>query len=351
MKFVELSEKEFRGFESKNPQGNIMQTVERARLREEMGYATYLVGLKDKDEIKAAGLIVERNGEGWMQLGPILDWGEIGVVKKFLEGYLEFAKKKNFIEIEVFPPVLLSVRSVKGEKLKEFDRAKLFGIFKNLGFAHMGMTTKIEYKANRWMCVKDLREIDTIDEARATYKKNVRNKLRKVSKELEVHVLTKKEELREWIKALESSNQKNKVHSSRGVWYYEQIWDKYGNDVQFMVVRKKDDKDIVSSRVVFYRPNEVVTFVSGTVQKYKKLNGMTVMQDWQIGECLKRGIKRLNFYGMEGDFSENNRLLEFKSGFGVEVEEYIGGFRYVLRPVRYNLQRLKRKIRTLICAK
>ena len=75
------------------------------------------------------------------------------------------------------------------------------------------------------------------------------------------------------------------------------------------------------------------------------------MQDWQIERCFKRGIKRINFYGVDGDFSENNRLLEFKSGFGVEVEEYIGGFRYVINPFRYFVSRVKRKIRTLISSK
>ncbi len=347
MKFVELTRDEFQKFEEKNPQGNIMQSAERAELREEMGYNTYFLGLKDGEKVAAAGLVVERNREAWIQIGPLLDYDDTKMIREFLEGYLAFAEEKGFVEVEIFPPVLLSVRDVKGEKLKEFDRKKIFGVFEKLGFMHMGMTTKIEYKANRWMCVKDLSGIKTIEEARATYKKNVRNKLRKVSKELEVHVLTDKKELKDWIAALDSSNEKNGVKSSRTEKYYRQIFDTFGDKVQFMVVRKKDDKEIVSSRVVFYRPNEVVTFVSGTVQKYKKLNGMTVMQDWQIEECLKRGIKRLNFYGMEGDFSENNRLLEFKSGFGVEIEEYIGGFKKVLRPTAYKIGKVKRKIRTL----
>ena len=35
-------------------------------------------------------------------------------------------------------------------------------------------------------------------------------------------------------------------------------------------------------------------------------------------------------------------MLEFKSGFDVNVEEYIGGFRYVLDPGKYQLAQAKR---------
>ena len=48
---------------------------------------------------------------------------------------------------------------------------------------------------------------------------------------------------------------------------------------------------------------------------------------------------------MEGDFSENNHLLEFKSGFGVKVEEYIGGFKYIVDAKAYRKQEMKRLIR------
>jgi lipid II:glycine glycyltransferase (peptidoglycan interpeptide bridge formation enzyme) len=53
-------------------------------------------------------------------------------------------------------------------------------------------------------------------------------------------------------------------------------------------------------------------------------------------------VKRANFYGIDGDFSENNKLLEFKSGFGVDIEEYVGGFRLILQPGKYRLAQTKK---------
>jgi len=40
--------------------------------------------------------------------------------------------------------------------------------------------------------------------------------------------------------------------------------------------------------------------------------------------------------------------LEFKSGFGGEIEEYIGGFEMVLRPATLLRRKILRKIKHLI---
>ena len=53
-------------------------------------------------------------------------------------------------------------------------------------------------------------------------------------------------------------------------------------------------------------------------------------------------MKRANFYGIDGDLSDNNKLLEFKSGFGVDIEEYVGGFRLILQPGKYRLNNAKK---------
>ena len=98
----------------------------------------------------------------------------------------------------------------------------------------------------------------------------------------------------------------------------------------------------MAGRILIYHPNEVVSFISGTTQRYKKLNGMTYLQDWLLDDCLRRGVKRANFYGIDGIFTDDNKLLEFKSGFGVDIEEYVGGFRLILRPGKYRLNKVKK---------
>ena len=338
MEFVKLEEAEFRKFEQKHPYGNLYQMAERARMRRKIGWNAEIWGVKQRDKILAGGIVYSKNGMAMVPMGPVLDWSDINLVEFWLKNFIEKMKESVNTTVEIFPPVLWTVRDVQGQIIREHNQDELFALFERYGMKFEGRTTKIENKANRWVSVKDLSDFANADELRASYKKNVRNKLRKCSKDLIISEAKDKKELEDVAFAISGSNDKNGL-KSRDVSYYEYIWDEWGNQVHFHIARRKEDKAIVAARVIFDHPNETISFISGTVQKYRRMNAMTVLQDYLLSSCLERGIKRVNFYGMEGDFSSNNRLLEFKSGFGVKIEEYIGGFRYVIKPAKYNFDR------------
>ncbi len=338
MEFVKLEEAEFRKFEQKNPYGNLYQMAERARMRRKIGWNAEIWGVKQRDIILAGGIVYSKNGMAMVPMGPVLDWNDLKVVEFWLKNIVKKAKEGPNTTLEIFPPVIWTVRDVKGEILRENNIDELMALFEKYGFKYEGRTTKVENKSNRWVSVKDLSKFESIDEVRASYKKNVRNKLRKCSKDLIISEAKDKSELEDVALAISGSNDIHGV-KSRDVAYYEHIWDEFGDQVHFHIARRKEDNAIVAGRVIFDHPNETISFISGTVQKYRRMNAMTVLQDYLLTNCFERGIKRVNFYGMEGDFSPNNHLLEFKSGFDVRVEELIGGFRLVMKPAKYNLER------------
>ncbi|MBR3163831.1 peptidoglycan bridge formation glycyltransferase FemA/FemB family protein [Candidatus Saccharibacteria bacterium] len=342
MKFVELGEEEFREFEQKNPYGNLYQMAERARLREKMGWTTKIFGVREGRRLKVAGLVLARDGMAMVPMGPVVDWDkdELERVDYWVRKVIEWAKSEKMVTLEIFPPVKQSVRDVKGNIEEQYERQAIFEIFARNNFEYMGATTEIENKANRWVTVKDLAKFKSVDEMRASYKKNVRNKLRKCSPEIEIVEVRDEAGLKEVARAIEGSNEKNGMRS-RAIGYYKWILEEWGEQVHFVLARRKEDGETVAGRVIFDHPNETVSFISGTVQKYRKMNAMTVLQDDLLTKCFEKGIRRVNFYGLAGDFSEANKLLEFKSGFGVKVEEYIGGFRIVLRPVEHKIRRAK----------
>ncbi len=344
MEFVELEETEYRKFEQKSPYGNLYQMAERATLRRKMGWHAKLLGIKDDNKIVAGCLILMKDGMMMVPMGGVLDWNNRELIDFWLEGLINYAMQNDAITLEVFPPLVLTVRDVKGEVLEEHNWDEIFKLFDEHEFVYEGKTTAIENKANRWVTVKDLSGFKTIDEVRASYKKNVRNKLRKCTPALDIIEVKDKADLEDVAFAIEGSNTKNGV-KSRDISYYEDIYDIFGDQVHFMLARNKENGDAVAGRVIFDHPNETVSFISGTVQKYRQMNAMTVLQDDLLTKCFEKGVKRVNFYGMEGDFSENNHLLEFKSGFGVKVEELIGGFRYIVDDRAYKMQELKRTVR------
>ncbi len=351
MKFTELSPAEFTKFERKNPYGNFFQSAQRAALRDRMGFKTYLMGItqtKDKKRsILGAFLIVERNHEAWVQMGPILDWDDKKLVKFFLSEIKNFAKEKGFWQVEVYPPLLLSTREIDGSKIDEFDRGAIFKAFEEAGFKHQGFTTEIENKANRWMYSKDLSGFETMREAEISFNSSTRKKWHKTQRELDVRVLEDKSELSEWIKALQESNDRNGV-PTRPLKYFEDLWDCFGKDAIFCEARRKDNGELVSSEVDIMHPNEMVAFLAGTIEANKHFNGSTAIKGWQINYCLEHKQKRLNLYGMEGNFSLDNPLLRFKGGLRGVSEEYIGGFTYTLAPAKMLAGKVLRRIKRIV---
>ena len=327
MEFTTLTPEEFTAFEQKHPLGNFYQGTARAELRKKMGWNTYLLGIKDKKTIKAVALLIEKNKEALIQMGPILDYsstpdifpGSPAKPRKnpaetldfFLENLKNFSKNHGFIQLEIFPPLLLSLRELDGSKVKEWDRKKVFKIFEKYGFKHEGFTTKIENKANRWMFSKDLTGLKTLRDAELSMNSSTRKKLHKTSRELDIKVLTKKSELPEWLTALEESDKRNGVHT-RNVGSFEDLWDAFGENAIFVEARRKDNGELVSSEVDIIHPNEMVAFVAGTIEKNKHFNGSVAIKGFNLEKCLELNQTRLNLYGMEGDFSPENPLLYFK---------------------------------------
>lgn len=346
MDFCTLTKKEFSKFESKSPYGNIMQTAERGDLREKMGFSCHYIGVKDKDKIVAGALLVEKNKEAWIQIGPILDWDNVRLVKFFLAKIVEFSREQGFYELDIFPPVLYSTRDTHGEVIKQFKRDKLFDAFKGAGFKHLGFTEKTEYRALRWMFVKDLSGCKDLRDIELTFDPTRRKRFHRAQRDLEVYRLKDKSELDTWISGLHDSDKRNGLNT-RNMKYFHDMWDCYGDKVMFLEAKRKETGEIVACEVDIWHENELVTFLSGIPAEFRKENGMTAIKGWQMEECLKRKIYRVNMYGIEGRFDSSNSLLTTKKDFGGYVEEYIGGFQFVLNPRKLLMKKMRRKAGSL----
>ena len=313
-----------------------------------MGFKTYLVGVKKNENknanILAVALIVERSDhEAWIQLGPIMNYDDLDLLDFFLEKVKQFAASHHFVRFEIFPPLVIKTHELDGTVINEYNYRPVFDLFLKHGFSHEGFTTKIENKANRFMFIKDLTGLKTLRDAELTMNASTRKKLHKTARELDIKILKDKSELPEWLTALQESNERNGI-KTRDVKYFEDLWDEFKDRAIFVEARRKDNGELVSSEVDILHPNEMVAFVAGTIEKNKHYNGSTAIKGWNIEECLRRGLTRLNLYGMEGDFSPQNPLLYFKGGLGGYTEEYIGGFSLTLNKFRLLLNQIKRRL-------
>ena len=338
--FAELDSKDWDEFERSHPDSQFLQGVQRLNKRRQMGYQSHIVGIKQGKEIIAGGVLLGRNNEFWMPYGPLIDWDNTELVHYFLKHIIGFSHEKGFVKIEIFPRVLLSIRDNKGTVLDSWDRSDLKQQFSAASFSYQGETVNYQMKAGRWAFVKDLSGIETVDQLRASYRKTLRARLRQTEGEVEMVALTR-DELPTLIGLIDDSDERNGV-SGRELKYYQLMYDAFGDDIQFMVARKTDDHTPIAGAIFIRHGHEISSYLSGMDRRYRHLNGRAWLQDYMMTKYLGTDVTRVNFFWIEGRFSDNH-LLELKSGFGGVVEEYIGGFEKVLRPAHYHSKKLIQK--------
>ena len=342
--FGELSETEWAEFRKTRPEAHLLQSLEQVKMRSDMGHRSYILGVRDGKEIIAGGVLLGRCDEFWMPYGPLMDWGNAELVKYFLDELVNFARGRGMIRIEVFPDILLALRDSKGNILERHDQSRLVKLFEKAGWRYEGETVSYEMKAGRWAFVKDLTGIKDVESLRKTYRKTLRARLRQTDGDVKITTL-KRDELSMLVGLIDESGTKNHV-SSRETEYYEQMYDAFGQNVKFLVARKTDDNTPVAGAIFIHNGHEVASYLSGMDRRYRNLNGRAWLQDHVMQKCLKNGVTRVNFFWIEGRF-EGNSLLEFKSGFGGVIEEYIGGFEKVLQPTKYQTRRVVRKAKNM----
>ncbi|MGE5309804.1 MAG: lipid II:glycine glycyltransferase FemX [Sphaerimonospora mesophila] len=330
--FSELEVKAWDAFERAHPDGQFLQGIQRIAKRRQMGYQSYIIGVKQNGKIIGGGVLLGRDGEFWMPYGPLLDWKNTELVRYFLDQVIDFSRGKGFIKIEIFPRTLLSIRDNKGTMLDSWDRSDLKQQFGAAGFTYQGETINYQMKAGRWAFVKDLTGIKTVDQLRASYRKTLRARLRQTEGQIEIGRL-KRDELPLLIGLIDDSDNRNGV-TGRELAYYQMMYDAFDDDAQFMIARKSDDHTPIAGAIFIHHGHEISSYLSGMDRRYRHLNGRAWLQDYMMTKYLGTTVTRVNFFWIEGKFHDNH-LLEFKSGFGGVVEEYIGGFEKVLRPSVY----------------
>jgi alanine adding enzyme len=342
--FDEITAAEWGRFEATQPGSHFFQSVQRIEMRARMGYQSYIIGVREGKKIIAGGVALGRGGEFWLAYAPLIDWENRALVEYFLAELVKFARAKNMLKIEVFPNLLLSIRDRKGQTLERWNRDDLVQTFAAAGFRYQGETVGYEMKAGRWAFVKDLTGIKTTEELRKTYRKTLRARLRQTDNDVKITTL-KRDELDTLVGLIDESDARNGV-GGRELEYYQMMFDAFGPSVEFLVARKTDDDTPIAGAIFLYRDGEVASYLSGMDRRYRNLNGRAWLQDFVMRKCLKQGIQRVNFFWVEGKFS-NNSLLEFKSGFGGVIEEYIGGFEKILQPAKYQTRRVAKKAKSI----
>ncbi len=184
MKFTELKEEEFQTFAQNHPQASFYQTKNWANLKEENGWKKHYIGVKEKEKIIAATLLLSKKTPIKKEMfyaprGFLIDYHNLELLSFFTEKIKKYAKEKNGIFIKLDPYVSYQQRNLEGEIIEGGENNKdCYQNLIKLGYRHFGFNKMQETLQPRWIFITKTKDT-TVEEVMKHMDPKTRQILRK----------------------------------------------------------------------------------------------------------------------------------------------------------------------------
>ena len=161
MELVELKEEEFDKFAWEHPQGSFHQMSNWGTLKKKNGWVSHYLGLKDKDKLVAASLILSKKTPikkdmYYAPRGFLIDYKNYDLLKEFTEKIKEYTKKRGAIFIKIDPYISYQERDINGDIVPDGENNKdAFDNLKKLGYKHFGFNLMQDTLQPRWIFVTE----------------------------------------------------------------------------------------------------------------------------------------------------------------------------------------------------
>ena len=389
MKFENITEEEYRSFWENHPLKTFLSAPEISELRKKQNWDTYFVGVKEKDKLIAATMLLSHKRhfgkyEFYSPRGYLLDFNNKELVDFFTNEIKKFVKEKKGYIFRVDPYLIYKERDINGDIVEGgIDNSKVVDNLKKLGFKQVP-TQNLEQVS--WMFSLGLEGKDE-ETILKEMKSSTRNKIRKIEKfgidvkeigydELdrfqsimeetskrkgfsnrklsyyqdmyklfhdkgEVKFFITELNLKNYIKTLESEikERQDKIDSLSEAKYNEGAKKNLNNEIDSLNKRIEDSKNIIKekntdvitlsgSMFMLIQP-EVIYLSSGNYEEFLKFDSQYLIQWNLIKYGLENKFKKHNFYGIPANINTHPKdygIYEFKRGFNGYVEELIGEY-------------------------
>ncbi len=406
MELKEISEKEYQNFIKKFPDTLFFQSVEWASFKAQTEWHKTIVGLYQEKELLGASILLYRTipvlkkKVYYSPRGFMIDYNDFDLIKTYTEELKKYLKKNNALELIINPYISYVERDKDGNIVGE-PNDRLLEYMKELGYQHNGLYIDAHDKKDlepRWISVLDLdKDIDTL-------LKDMRQTTRWMINKSEKNCITIKEasfdELKDFKKVMVHTAERRDF-IDRPLSYYELMYNElsknnmikvllasinlqefqdtlskeietlqgkievikdnpkkqntiqeYENQIKAIDKRingikqeqeQYGDNPIIAVGLYISYGAEVVYLFGGSYKEFMSYGAQYLMQYKMIQYAKENGYKKLNFYGIDGNFnkeSENYGLFDFKRGFNADVVELIGEFHLIIDETSYNLFQL-----------
>ena len=407
MEFVSITEEEYRKFWENHPLKTFLSAPEISELRKKQNWDTYYVGVKEKDKLIAASMLLSHarhfgKYEFYSPRGYLLDFNNKELVDFFTKEIKKFVKEHKGYIFRVDPYLIYKERDINGDIVEGgVDNSKVVDNLKSLGFKQVP-TESLEQVS--WMFSLGL-EGKSEEDILKEMKSSTRNKIRKIEKfgidvkeigydELdrfqsimeetskrkgfsnrklsyyqdmyklfhdkgEVKFFITELNLKNYISNLEKDikERQDKLDSLSDAKYNEGAKKNLNNEIDSLNKRIEDSKNIIKekntdvitlsgSMFMLIQP-EVIYLSSGNYEEFLKFDSQYLIQWELIKYGIANGFKKHNFYGIPANINTHPKdygIYEFKRGFNGYVEELIGEYELPIT-WHYYLMKLIHKIK------
>ena len=407
MKFVEITEEEYRKYWETHPLKTFLSAPEISKLREPLDWKTNYVGVKEDDKLIAASMLLshKRHFNKWEFYSPrgyLLDFKNKELVEFFTNEIKKYVKEKNGYIFRVDPYLIYRQRDIDGNIVEDGeDNRDVVEQLQSLGFKHVSIP---DTEQIIWMFSLGL-EGKTEEQILKEMKPNTRNQINKTEKfgitvneigydELdrfqsimeetskrkgfhnrklsyyqdmyklfhdkgEVKYYITELNLKNYVEGLKKEKQEkiDKMNSLSDAKYNDGAKKNLTNEIasfdkriaESEEIMKTTGKDVITlsgSMFILIQP-EIIYLNSGNYEEYMKFNSQYLIQWKLIKYGIEHGFKKHNFYGIPANINEHPKdygIYEFKRGFNGYVEELIGEYELPIT-WHYHLIKLIHKIR------
>lgn len=231
-----LTTKEFNEFSSKHPCNTFFQTSYWGELKSGTGWISHIVGIKDKNKIKSATLLLAKKIPLFNKYifyaprGFLVDYNNKEDLKEFCDEITKYVKDNNGIFIKINPYVIYQERDVNGDIVKDgIDNKSVVQNLEKLGFKHNGFT--IDYGKDlepRWISVLDIKDKtpeELLKNMRPTTRWGINNSYKHGLKLVEVDETRLPE-----FKSLMEHTGERRGFIDRPLSYYEKMYQSFSKD-------------------------------------------------------------------------------------------------------------------------
>lgn len=384
---VGINQKEHDDFVKKSDYCHLLQSSLWGHIKSEWKYE--LIGVYQNNHLIASALVLIRPlplgfTMVYLPKGPVLDYSNHDVLSFYFQELKKWAKKKRCLYIKIDPLVHYADYHLNEDKIVNQESIQIIDQLKGIGFHHYGLTTQMSETIQPRLQMAVYKDQFGFDFLTKKGKKN----LKIAEKKNFETVITDATQIEDFARVMNCTAMRKGI-GLRNQDYYQRIMDTYQEDAfltltyldiqtTYQQIKERYEqclKDIETcpenakkkrfkleetlaslSREVHDFENHLKNYgekacVCGTLtvvygstseilyagmdNQFKRYMGPYLTWYKTMEECFVRHCDVSNMGGVEGNLKGG--LTDYKSAFYPVVNEYIGEFDLVIRPVLYQL--------------